>query len=127
MHCGIPQRTRSQPGRRCPAAQAHQRAAPSGTSLFADAPRPVSVGTPGQPVGEAPRPSLFSTVTGAFKRRNQPMSASPPAAAPAQVQTRTEPVIHETRHEQPRALVQQTGGEEVTGLDIPAFLRRQSS
>jgi cell division protein FtsZ len=110
-----------------PAAHSAQRTAPAGASLFADAARPVSVGAPGQPAGEASRPSLFSTVTGAFRRRNQPLSAPPPAASPVQVQARTEPVVQEVRAEQPRAQVQQTGGEEVTGLDIPAFLRRQSS
>jgi cell division protein FtsZ len=110
-----------------PAAHAAQRTASSGAGLFADSARPVSVGAPGQPTGETSRPSLFTQVTGAFRRRNQPMSAPPPAASPAPTQARTEPVVHEARPEQPRAMVQQTGGEEVTGLDIPAFLRRQSS
>jgi cell division protein FtsZ len=106
---------------------ASARVASSGASLFADASRPVSAGAPGQPAAEM-RPSLFSTVTGAFRRRNQPAGA-PAATAPAAppTQARTEPVVPEPRAEQPRALVQQTAGEEVTGLDIPAFLRRQSS
>jgi hypothetical protein len=34
--------------------------------------------------------------------------------------------MQEPRPDQPRASVRQTGAEEV-GLDIPAFLRRQSS
>jgi cell division protein FtsZ len=108
---------------------ASARVASSGASLFADASRPVSAGAPGQPAAEMSRPSLFSTVTGAFRRRNQPAGA-PVAAAPAApvpVQVRAEPAAPEPRAERPRALVQQTAGEEVTGLDIPAFLRRQSS
>src|SRR5215472_5766499 len=88
------------------------------SSLFAEAPRPASV----QPSAEAPRPSLFSTVTGAFRRRQHHAPAA--SAEPAPV--RADPVIQEPRMEQPRVSVRQTAGEEV-GLDIPAFLRRQSS
>jgi cell division protein FtsZ len=90
--------------------------------LFAEAPRPVTAAPPVQPTGEAVRPSLFSTVTGAFRRR--PQSSSPAAET---VQTRAEPPAQEPRIEQPRASVRQTAGDEVAGLDIPAFLRRQSS
>jgi hypothetical protein len=39
---------------------------------------------------------------------------------------RAEPAMLQPRIEQPRASVRQTAGDEV-GLDIPAFLRRQSS
>jgi hypothetical protein len=39
---------------------------------------------------------------------------------------RAEPVMQEHRAEPPQASVRQTAGDEV-GLDIPAFLRRQSS
>jgi cell division protein FtsZ len=108
-------------------AAAHQvasRAASSGGSLFADPSRPVSANAPSQPVAaESLRPSLFSTVTGAFRRRPQPSAAV--SSEPAQA--RAEPVIHEQRPEQPQVSVHQTAGDEVTGLDIPAFLRRQSS
>jgi len=92
--------------------------APSRASLFAEAPRPVSAGTPPQGVAESSRPSLFSTVTGAFRRR-QTAAVAAAAAEPAPV--RSEPAVRE-----PTVSVRQTGGDEV-GLDIPAFLRRQSS
>jgi cell division protein FtsZ len=104
------------------AQQAAAHAASSGASLFTDPSRPVSANAPVQQATESSRPSLFSTVTGAFRRRHQPLGA-PSAAAP----TRAEPVVHEQRPEPPRPMVQQTAADEVTGLDIPAFLRRQSS
>ncbi len=110
----------------CVAPASTQQAAPrpgsSGASLFAEPSRPVAATARVQPAAELSRPSLFSTVTGAFRRRHQP-SAAP--SGPAQV--RAEPVVHEARAEPPRASVRQTAAEEVTGLDIPAFLRRQSS
>jgi cell division protein FtsZ len=101
--------------------------------LFNEAPRPTAAPvTPPQPA-EPQRPSLFSTVTGAFRRRHP----GPPATAPAAAVQRQEPVMTEhrvaehrvTEHrvtEAPRASVRQAATEEVT-LDIPAFLRRQSS
>jgi cell division protein FtsZ len=93
--------------------EAARAAAPSG--LFAE-PRPAVA----QAV-ESARPSLFSTVTGAFRRRQQSGATvtSEPAVA------RTEPVAQPPA-DQPRVSVRQTAGDEV-GLDIPAFLRRQSS
>jgi cell division protein FtsZ len=94
----------------------------SRAGLFAEPPRPVSAGAPAQPATEPARPSLFSTVTGAFRRRQQAAGAH---AEPAPV--RAEPVMQEPRPEPPRASVRQTAGDEVAGLDIPAFLRRQSS
>ena len=94
----------------------------SRTSLFAEASQPVMAATPAQQTTEPARPSLFSTVTGAFRRRQQA-----PAAPVAPAQMRAEPVVQEHRGEQPRASVRQTAGDEVVGLDIPAFLRRQSS
>jgi hypothetical protein len=66
-------------------------------------------------------PSLFSTVTGAFRRR-----AAGPMPQMAAAPERQEPVVQEPRLEAPRASVRQAGGDEVA-LDIPAFLRRQSS
>ena len=92
----------------------------SRASLFAAAPQQGSV-APSAP--EAARPSLFSTVTGAFRRRQQPPLAGTEPASPV----RAEPVMQQApRAEPPQASVRQTAGEEV-GLDIPAFLRRQSS
>ena len=68
------------------------------------------------------RPSLFSTVTGAFRRRQHHARRHPPEPAPV----RAEPAPQEPAPGAPRVSVRQTAGEEV-GLDIPAFLRRQSS
>jgi len=91
--------------------------------LFADVPRPTAApATPPQPT-EPPRPSLFSTVTGAFRRRygggvpanEQPVQRQEPALNPEQPRT-----------EAPRASVRQAASEEMA-LEIPAFLRRQSS
>jgi cell division protein FtsZ len=94
----------------------------SRASLFADPPRQTDAASPA-PAPEATRPSLFSTVTGAFRRRQHPAAAAGESAPPV----RAEPVMQQTgRTEPPQASVRQTAGEEV-GLDIPAFLRRQSS
>jgi len=104
---------------------APQRTAPpaaSRASLFAEAPQAAAPVAPTAP--DSARPSLFSTVTGAIRRRMPTATVTAPAQ-PTQ-QPRAEPVLQEPRTEQPRASVRQTGGEEV-GLDIPAFLRRQSS
>jgi cell division protein FtsZ len=95
------------------------RPAPSHGGLFAEPPQTMPAQAPPPDAG---RPSLFSTVTGAFRRR-QHHAPQPPAERPP---VRAEPAIQEPRVEQPRASVRQTNGDEV-GLDIPAFLRRQSS
>jgi cell division protein FtsZ len=88
------------------------------SGLFAE-PRQGAMG-PGTPEGV--RPSLFSQVTGAFRRRGQPAATVTAETAPV----RPEPLVQEAPIEAPRASVRQTAGDEV-GLDIPAFLRRQSS
>jgi cell division protein FtsZ len=91
------------------------------TSHLGEPGAPATAAAAPQPAAEASRPSLFSTVTGAFRRR-QP---TPPSAdEPAPV--RAGPAGAEHRIEPPRVSVRQTAGDEV-GLDIPAFLRRQSS
>jgi cell division protein FtsZ len=103
---------------------APQRPAPAASraGLFAE-PRPANAGGAPQSVSESSRPSLFSTVTGAFRRRQQaPLAAAPEPPPPV----RAEPVVQAPRVEQAQASVRPTGAEEV-GLDIPAFLRRQSS
>ena len=105
------------PPRSAPAAQ---QPVSANASLFAEQPRVAAA--PVQTASEGPRPSLFSTVTGAFRRRNNVTSAP---AVPMAV--RAEPMLHEARPELPRASVRPAGGDEVAGLDIPAFLRRQSS
>jgi cell division protein FtsZ len=73
---------------------------------------------------EVPRPSLFSTVTGAFRRRP---SGVQPMAEPAAPAMRREPAPMESRPEAPRPSVRQTNIGDDVGLEIPAFLRRQSS
>jgi len=93
--------------------------AASRAGLFAEA--PVSAAVPMPSGAEPSRPSLFSTVTGAFRRRQ-----AAPTAQGEPAPMRAEPAMQQPRIEQPRASVRQTAGDEV-GLDIPAFLRRQSS
>jgi cell division protein FtsZ len=76
------------------------------------------IGTTAQP----PRRSIFNIVTGAI-RGNLPATPASVPVPPA----RTEPSLHDAPHEAPvRANVRPTAGEEM-GIDIPAFLRRQSS
>jgi cell division protein FtsZ len=99
----------------------------TGSGLFAEA-RPTAVGAVPPAATESPRSSLFNTVTGAFRRRQapQPAAAEPGAAAAL----RQEPAVQgEARvAEAPRASVRLApiGGEEAA-LEIPAFLRRQTS
>ena len=94
----------------------------SNSGLFNQAPRPTAVPAAAVPASEAPRASLFNTVTGAFRRRIAP--ATPAEAAPA----RHEPMLHqEQRTESARASVRLANGAEETTLEIPAFLRRQTS
>ena len=134
---GQPPAARQEPGTRQPAAleqhapvQAppanalpHQipmgsRGASPRAGLFSEAPR-------GQP--EMPPPggrSLFGIVTGALRRSGSaaPVQAGAQAGAPGEPR-RAEPQLHEAA--EPSASVRPAGAEE-TGLDIPAFLRRQS-
>ena len=101
----------------------HAAAAAGGRSgLFAE-PRAAAATAPAQAAPE-PRSSLFSTVTGAFRRRHHHAGAEPAPvrAEPAMQEARAEP-----RPEPPHASVRPAVGDEMTGLDIPAFLRRQSS
>jgi len=74
--------------------------------------------TPPAPV--APRKSLFGIVTGAIRGSHAGMPAAPQPVAAA------EPAPPEARGEPVRANVRQTVGEDMH-IDIPAFLRRQSS
>ncbi len=109
----------------------HHAAAPR-SPLFAEP--PVAVGaTPlgagsqagSQPASQqAPRSSLFGIVTGALRR------AAPAASGPGPETRRTEPSLvagepqAEVQSATPRA---QPAPSEEAGLDIPAFLRRQSN
>ena len=95
--------------------------------LFAEAPRPAARPQPlPQPVAPTPPParstSLFGIVTGAM-RRTRPPAAEPETPAPAHDHYAAQP---EPAAEPPRPIVRPATGEE-SGLDIPAFLRRQSS
>ncbi len=87
--------------------------------------RPHSRYSEDQAAGPAPQParkSLFGIVTGAI-RGSLPATQ---ASAPAQP-VRSEPSLHEAMHDAPvRPNVRQAGGEDM-GIDIPAFLRRQTS
>jgi cell division protein FtsZ len=92
--------------------------------LFADPNRGPVVALPAGVPAE-PRPSLFRAVTG--RLRNSLAAAGAPAAPAEPAQPRAEPAAQEHRPEPaPRASVRQAAGEEM-GLEIPAFLRRQSS
>jgi cell division protein FtsZ len=72
------------------------------------------------PMHPAPRRSLFGIVTGAMRGGH----AEPPP--PPQPQAQLEPSAYDARGEQVRANVRQAAGEDMH-IDIPAFLRRQSS
>ena len=76
----------------------------------------------GEPVAAPPpRKSLFGIVTGAIRGAHHEAQA-----APAPVPARHEAQPAEQRGEPARANVRQSAGEEMQ-IDIPAFLRRQSS
>ena len=75
------------------------------------------------PADLAPSRSLFSTVTGALGWR-QP--AQPGPAAPAQPSRRTE-AVEAGQTETPRVTVRAASMADEAGIEIPAFLRRQSS
>jgi cell division protein FtsZ len=100
----------------------------AGGGLFSDPSRPTSapvVQAELQAGMEPQRPSLFSTVTGAFRRR--PAALHMVTAETPTLMSRREPAMAEVQAIGPRPSVRQaTTGEEV-GLEIPAFLRRQSS
>jgi cell division protein FtsZ len=92
-------------------------------NLFAESQRPTAMPAH-QPANAAPepaRPSLFNTVTGAFRRRVAPLA--PVAAQPM----RREPEVENYQPQSPNVSVRQTSAGEETGIEIPAFLRRQHS
>jgi cell division protein FtsZ len=93
-------------------------------NLFAESQRgPAMPAHLPQAATESARPSLFNTVTGAFRRR-----ALQPAAAPTQQPTtRREPEMAEYQAQNPHVSVRQTSAADETGIEIPAFLRRQHS
>jgi cell division protein FtsZ len=102
-------RTPPRPGARTPAQPPRGNGMPGGGQGFAAAVQP-------------PRRSIFTIVTGAL-RGSLPAA---PVSMPAQP-ARAEPSLHDTpREAEAQANVHQTASDEM-GIDIPAFLRRQSS
>jgi cell division protein FtsZ len=97
--------------------------------LFAEPPAATGdAANPGLPAGpsrdDMARPTLFSRITG--RLRGQAEVAPQPQPEPAQ--RRAEPTMQpEPRVEPVRAAVRPAGNEEMGILDIPTFLRRQSS
>jgi len=75
-----------------------------------------------QAVSEPVRPSLFNAVTGAFRRRA--MQSGVPAQQPVM---RREPEVAEHQAQASHISVRQTPAGDETGIEIPAFLRRQQS
>jgi cell division protein FtsZ len=102
--------THAPPAHALPHQLPNARPAAGRTGLFSEPPRQA------EPAAAAPSRSLFGIVTGVLRGR-----AAPPAQ-PAVTPARAEPSLEA----EPSATVRPAGGEEV-GLDIPAFLRRQSS
>jgi cell division protein FtsZ len=89
-------------------------------NLFAESQRPVAMPAgAGGVVPEAARPSLFSAVTGALRRRG---ATTAPAPTPT---VRREPEMAD--HQSLGPQMRQTSAAEETGMEIPAFLRRQHS
>ena len=96
---------------------------PASRGLFADAPRGPARPQPLPPIAQpaaAPRSSLFGIVTGAMRRTRPNAPEAEGAPEEPQMTHDAEPPAEAPR-QAPRA-----GGDE-SGLDIPAFLRRQSS
>jgi cell division protein FtsZ len=98
-------------------------------NLFAEAQRPTAMPAqaPVHTLPEPGRPSLFNAVTGAFRRRAAPVQETP-MAQPRPM--RREPAVDEYQPQtQPHAQVSvhQTSAGEQSGIEIPAFLRRQHS
>lgn len=99
-------------------------------NLFSDAQRPASlppIQQPAHPIADQGRPSLFNTVTGAFRRRAVQPAAQVPV--PPQHSVRRDMAMDDYTPEAPRIVpsVRQTSAADETGIEIPAFLRRQQS
>ena len=126
----MPSMTPATPTLRTPSTLPQRPSNPRG--LFAE---PVS--RPAAEPAAAPAPSggtsLFNRVTGAIGKRAQQAIAPQPAAEPVPVETRREaaPVAEqravEQRQPEPRPAVRPAPVDEMGGLEIPAFLRRQQS
>jgi cell division protein FtsZ len=95
-------------------------------NLFADSQRPTAMPShvPQPATPEPARPSLFNTVTGGVFRRR---ALQPAANVPQQPAMRREPEIGEYQAQNTHVSVRQTSAGDETGIEIPAFLRRQHS
>jgi cell division protein FtsZ len=95
----------------------------------ADAGYPVNASQPPAPSREdVTRPSLFLRMTGRLRRQPDQAAPQPPEPPQPQQQRRAEPTFQpEPRVEPVRAAVRPASNEEMGILDIPTFLRRQSS
>ena len=104
--------------------------APSRGGLFADPPRtPTPAAAPQGLNGVEPRRSIFQTVTGRLRTTwvgSGPIGAGHGAPGEEEHAAATGQQAAEPRPEPIRASVRQATSEDVA-LDIPAFLRRQSS
>jgi cell division protein FtsZ len=94
-------------------------------NLFAEAQRPMAMPSQPAPQPVADRPTLFNTMTGAFRRRVMPSPLAAPVVQPQSV--RREPAMDEYQPQAAPVPVQPASAGEQTGLEIPAFLRRQHS
>jgi cell division protein FtsZ len=96
-------------------------------NLFAEAQRPMAMPSQPapQPMADPGRPSLFNAVTGAFRRRAVPSPLPVPVVQPQSM--RREPAMDEYQSQAAPVSVQPASAGEQTGLEIPAFLRRQHS
>ncbi|WP_428536820.1 cell division protein FtsZ [Rhodopila sp.] len=74
-------------------------------------------------INEPTRPSLFNKMTGVLRGRPFP----PTVAASPQPMTRREPEFADDQPQTHHVSVRQTSAGEETGIEIPAFLRRQLS
>ena len=107
--------SRQRPAPAAPAQQPQRPFVPPRAGLFTEAPQ-TAQSAPTPVVPTPPRNSLFGIVTGAIRGRAAP--------APAPEPQRAEPSLN--GHSEPAPTVRQAQTDEM-GLDIPAFLRRQSS
>ena len=94
-------------------------------NLFAEVQRPMTIQTQpsAQVLSHAVRPSLFKAVTGAILGRPGPMGGHVVQGQPM----RPEPVMPDYQPQTAPVSIHQTSAAEQTGIEIPAFLRRQQS
>jgi cell division protein FtsZ len=93
-------------------------------NLFAASQRPTAMPSHVPHVAAEPaRPSLFNAVTGAFRRR----AGQPAVPVQQQPAIRREPEVADHQVQNPHVSVRQTSVGDETGIEIPAFLRRQHS